>query len=267
MGALEDLLALVPPPASATSASGDFAAIEADLGTALPADYKALIQRYGYGTFCDFLHLWSPFFAACTMMSQAREALDADSQLARVAPNAVPFAPFPTPDGALPWARTDNGDVVYWLTWGKPDEWPVAFWNPRAGQKYDLVEGGAAAFLLAWISGAEKLRCPKPTFTSFDAWRERAHVTLKLSAPQSSFEARLSALLAAFPDAERRGEYGEEEDEKRQVHFVAHTGSCRVTYDTVYGHNVRLAAPAEELDAARARIERAFAAVGCTILP
>jgi hypothetical protein len=266
--ALRRLESLVPPPATPTAASGDFAEVEADLGTALPADYKELVRRYGYGSFCELLHLWSPFFGPCTMMEQAREVLDADTQLARVAPNAVPFARYPEPDGALPWARSDNGDVAYWLTWGEPKEWPVALWNPRGGERYDLVEGGAAAFLAAWIGGEPPLSLfRRPAIRSFDPWRARVHETIALSAASGPFEMRLEALRAAFDPVEMRGAYGDEDDDdKRQVHFVADHGAVRISYDTVYGHNVRLAAPAEQIDAARACVENAAATMGSTVV-
>jgi hypothetical protein len=267
MPSLEELSALVPPPASPTAADGDFAAVEADLGTNLPADYKALVHRYGYGTFSDFLNFWSPFFAPCTMMSQARDALDANRSLARIAPKAVPFQPFPAKDGALPWAVTDNGDYVQWLTWGEPDAWPVAVWNPRGGPEYDLVEGGAAALLVQWLGGRSSLSTiPSPTFRSFDAWRERVHETIEVKAPAgSSYDDRLASILAAFAPVERRGEYGEPGSHRRQVHFVAEAGAIRVTYDTVYGHNVRLAAPADRIEAAREALARALAACGATL--
>jgi hypothetical protein len=201
------------------------------------------------------------------MMSQARGVLDADTQLARFAPKAVPFARFPEPDGALPWARSDNGDVAYWLTWGAPDEWPVALWNPRSGQSYDLVEGGAAAFLAEWLVGDTTFKLfPKPSFRSFDPWRARVHETITLSAATGSFDARLAALRAAFDPVEARGSYGEDEDDKRQVHFVAERGAVRLTYDTVYGHDVRLAAPAEMIDTSRARVEGAAASMGVAVV-
>jgi hypothetical protein len=257
---------LVSPPDAPVAAAGDFAAIEADLGTPLPGDYKELVRRYGYGTFCDFLQLWSPFFGDCTMMAEARGVLDADAQLARVAPKAVPFMRFPEPDGALPWARSDNGDVAYWLTWGEPEQWPVALWNPRSGQHYDLVERGAAAFLADWISGESTFKLfPKPAFRSFDPWRARVHETIALSASTGSFDARLAALRSAFEPVEMRGAHGDEDDERRQVHFVADGGAIRLTYDTVYGHSVRLAAPPEMIDAARARVEGAAATMGVSV--
>jgi len=40
MTALGTLAALVPPPAAPTAAAGDFALVEADLGTPLPSDYR-----------------------------------------------------------------------------------------------------------------------------------------------------------------------------------------------------------------------------------
>lgn len=266
MTALERLAKLVPAPRAPTAAGGEFAPVEAELGTALPADYKELVHRYGYGAFCSFLHLWSPFFTECTMMGQAHGALEADRELARSSPNAVPFALFPEREGALPWARSDNGDVVYWLTRGEPDAWPVALWNPRGGERYALVEGGAAAFLAEWIGGATRLLFfEKPPIACFDPWRARVHETLNLSPPTAPFRARLDALLEAFAPTESRGGYGDEAGDARQVHFVAQDGKVRVTYDTVYGHNVRLAAPEGEMDAARALIERAVAKTGCRV--
>jgi len=200
------------------------------------------------------------------MMSEARGVLAADEQLSRSAPKAVPFAAFPARDGALPWARSDNGDVAYWLTWGEPDAWPVALWNPRSGDRYDLVEEGAATFLAQWIGGETRFqRFAKPEVRSFDPWRARVHETLTFSAPTSTFPARLQALAAAFAPIEPRGGFGDDDEEKRQVHFVAERGAIRLTYDTVYGHNVRLAAPEAMIDAARARVERALASMGCAV--
>lgn len=241
--------------------------VERELGTPLPADWKALVEAYGYGTFCDFLHLWSPFFAECSMIDQALGALDADRQLAKVAKDAVPFARFPEPDGALPFANTDNGDVAYWLCMGAPHEWPVALWNPRGGSKFELFDGGVEGFLRAYLPkiGVHGLW--------FDPWRRRVHQTITLTKvlePPEDLEGteyawRLRALIAAMEPVVLRGGYGDEDDERRQVHFVARDGAWRVTYDTVYGHNLRFAAPAEDMEAAHARLDEAVRAMGCSI--
>lgn len=272
--ALAKLVALVPPPKSPTAAKGDFAKVEADLGTPLPSDWKALVETYGYGSFVSFLHLWSPFFEACTMVAQAKGALDADRTLAKMSKKAVPFTLFPDPDGALPFASTDNGDVLYWLTWGAPNEWPVAVWNARSGESYDLFEGGACALLAAWLGGehegnflsSREIQNNPDLEPCFDPWRERTHVTINLDGTGlTTYAERLAALIATLGPVEMRGSYGDQEEEKRQVHFVANDGAWRVTYDTVYGHNVRLDAPPAEIDDARARIAKAAAAMGLTI--
>jgi hypothetical protein len=278
---VEKLVRLIPPPDSPTASNGDWALVEADLGTTLPRDWKALVERYGHGTFADFFHLLSPFFAPCTMMSTARGALAADRVIAKAFPKAIPFPLFPDAEGALPWAQTDNGDVAYWLTWGEPDEWPVAVRNPRGGEKYDLIEGGAARFLAGWLGGEractvfpsdldfrDNSRSPR-----FDPWIERVHVTLTLrettpppeDLEETTYAWRLRALLAALAPIELRGEHGEEDDERRQVHFVARNGSWRLTYDRVYGHNIRLAAPPEQLDEAKRRVALAATAMGCAV--
>lgn len=273
---LARLLEIVPPPAIPTAATGDIAAIEAELGTKLPPDYPALVATYGYGTFVDFLHLWSPFFAPCPMVAQARGVLDADRSVARMSKKAVPFPQFPDPEGALPFANTDNGDVVYWLTWGEPDAWPVAVWNPRRGETYDLVEGGAVAFLTGWLGGAFACKVFSDDLDfrdgggtmrpCFDPWRERTHTTLTLQGTTDApYATRLEALTRALAPVEMRGSYGDDEEEKRQVHWVANGGAWRLTYDTVYGHNVRLAAPADEVDRARGLIAGALAPFGLAV--
>lgn len=275
MTALDELERLVPPPAKPTAATGDWEAVERELGRKLPLDWKALVERYGYGNFGELLVAFSPFFAPCTMMAQARGMLDADRELQQAVPEAVPFALYPEKDGALPWAQSENGHGVYWITWSDdPGEWPVAVFHPRGG-KLELYEGGAAAFLHGWLSGAltvpgfpSRSERPRPTF---DRWIERAHEAIQLEATGgppdghegTAYDWRLRALLAALGEVERRGEYGDEEGEKRQVHFVTEGGDCRFTYDTVYGHNVRIAAPPDQIAAVRAAILGALPAMGC----
>lgn len=250
------LAELAQPPLRPVAAEGDFAAAVTDLGIPLPADFRALVGRYGYGTFGDHVHLWSPFFAPCTMMARSRAALEADRMLARMHPKAVPFALFPDAAGALPWADTDNGDVAYWLTdRGAPDRWLVAVWNPRSGREPALFES-ALEWLTSWLEASES--------RWFDPWRERALSTISLvELVGTPYAQRLDRLLRALGPVVPRGAYGDEESEKRQVHFLAADGAWKVTYDTVYGHALRLAAPKEELAVAEAAVDRALVAMGC----
>lgn len=263
---LNALEALVPPPASPTAAGEDFARAEEELGTRLPTDWKSLVSRYGCGTFGDFFHLWSPFFAPCPMVSQACGALDADRELSTAVPEAVPFPLHPDPQGALPWGNTDNGDVAYWLMRGDPDRWPAAVWNPRGGSKYDLVEGGAAALLATWLAGKHGGRLlPKDAPRCFDPWRERKHFTIELNGDSKPFAERLQLLVSALSPVQMRGAFGSDEDEGRQVHFVCEDGAWKFTYDTLYGHNLRAAVPPHDVEAMQARVRKAVAAMGCRI--
>src|SRR5215216_143821 len=62
---LERLRELLPPPADPVEPGrpDGWAAVEATLGTRLPADFKAFTERYGSGTVDDFLYLFNPFAA------------------------------------------------------------------------------------------------------------------------------------------------------------------------------------------------------------
>ncbi len=255
--ALAHLVGLCPPPERPVAADGNFAAVFSELGATLPSDWVALVSRYGYGTFGDHVHLWSPFFLPCTMMDQARVALEADRALARMHPKAVPFALFPDAQGALPWANTDNGDVAYWLTEsGTPDRWLVAVWNPRSGQEPSLHEG-ALDWISTWLEASDS--------RWFDPWRERTHLTIAIAdAANTPFVQRLARLQDVFGPVVARGGYGDEDGEKRQVHFLASAGAWRLTYDTVYGHSIRVAAPKDELASAEAAVDRALRSMGCT---
>jgi hypothetical protein len=66
--------------------------------------------------------------------------------------------------------------------------------------------------------------------------------------------------------AEVRGTHGDEDTEHRQVHFVTERGAWRFTYDTIYGHALRIAVPTEQLDLARARAAQAVDAMGLVVL-
>lgn len=51
---------VVAPPRRPLAAPVDWATLEANIGTALPDDYKWIIERYGPGSFDEFLHVLEP---------------------------------------------------------------------------------------------------------------------------------------------------------------------------------------------------------------
>jgi hypothetical protein len=133
---LERLRRLLPPPANPVEAGrpDGWAAVEAALGTGLPSDFKAFTERYGSGTVDDFLYLFNPFTQGPdgNLLDEKDRVLAAYRQTRTRFPGRLPWPPFPEPGGVLPLGRTDNGDELYWVTQGQPDQWPVALVEARA---------------------------------------------------------------------------------------------------------------------------------------
>ncbi len=105
-------------------------AVEAELGLGLPGSYKVLVERFGASSWQDFLHVLSPFDER--RWRRVAATLDADRVSRREFPQHYPLPLYPEPGGLLPWAVTDNGDTLYFITAGPPDEWPTLIRGPRA---------------------------------------------------------------------------------------------------------------------------------------
>ncbi|MFC3450510.1 hypothetical protein [Amycolatopsis speibonae] len=148
-------------------------------------------------------------------------------------PEMVPFALWPEPGGLLEWARTGNGDALYWLTEGEPEDWTTVVWNPRDSSGSDALD--AVAFLFAYFEGRldVPLFGPPPPEPGFDPHRDSSHVYVKLSAGELPYEQHRDWLL---------------------------------TYEDCYGHQIRVAFPPEDDDEARAVILRAAEVMGCQVL-
>ena len=125
---IDKLVAVLPPPASPRETRGDWAAVEAELGTPLPRDYKAYIETYGTGSINHFLWPCSPFSANpnLRLQDEIRDQLEGLRGTREKFPDMWPIPLFPEKGGFLPWGKTDNGDVLHWVTEGAPDEWTVA---------------------------------------------------------------------------------------------------------------------------------------------
>lgn len=136
----EDPAAGVPEPASwverVVAVTGwdtprvrtvDWAAVEARLGTALPGDYKRLVEIFGgEGAFDGFLRLQVP--DAPSAGSDIVRHTEWLGEWARTRGGGLwePYPVYPAPGGVLQWAGTEQADQVYWLTDGPdPDRWPV----------------------------------------------------------------------------------------------------------------------------------------------
>jgi hypothetical protein len=139
---LEELGALLPPPDRPADPGTDaeWELAERELGTRLPNDYKAFIRLYGSGGFDDFLY----YFNACSadpVENLPRRALGflADDRRLRAGSPRVTWPLFPEPRGWLPWGTTPNGNKLWWVTDGAPEEWKVAVtvYDPIMSVVYD----------------------------------------------------------------------------------------------------------------------------------
>ncbi|MGC4806738.1 SMI1/KNR4 family protein [Micromonospora sp. DT233] len=151
----ESLEQLVRPPAEIPPPV-DWGAVEARLGTPLPADYKWLVGRYGTGSFGGFLYVFHP--------DDPRPGLNLEHQRERTTwalrylldrGHALPRKPAEL----LSLGRSDNGDVIYWITEpaGDPDRWRVALGEPR-GPLWEEFDGGAVEWLAAVLSKRLRMR-------------------------------------------------------------------------------------------------------------
>jgi len=149
---MKEFVGLVPPPAETKDVprNPDWADVAKDLGTDLPVDYKSLIETYGTGAFAEFLWVLNPFTPNenLSLISVAKRRLEGERENRRAFP--IPYPLFPEKGGLLPWAVTDNGDTLFWLTVGNPEQWHTVL-NPSRSNDYHRYEVGAVGFLTGWL--------------------------------------------------------------------------------------------------------------------
>jgi hypothetical protein len=146
-----ELMAVVPPPARPRQVGDPAAwdAVEARIGTRLPADFREFVLRYGTGVFNDPGRLcvfprnplapdFDAHFRADGHWLREMKAL-ADGE-------EFPYAVFPPSPGLILWADDDNGCLFCWLTEGHPDNWPVMV-TPSRGHYWERFELSMTSFL------------------------------------------------------------------------------------------------------------------------
>ena len=124
--AIEDLVKVVPPPSNPLDA-GSVAAravIEGRLGFALPNDLYDFVSRYGTGAFSDTLTIHNPF--APNYFEVLDEVSTCYRELKRSEGDTViPYHVYPASPGLLLCGSEVNGHIIFWLTEGQPDQWPL----------------------------------------------------------------------------------------------------------------------------------------------
>lgn len=269
MTAIDALLRLVAPPADPVDGRGDWQQVEAALGLPLPSDFKALTTHYGLGQFVGFITPLTPFGSRDLLLGAARRLLDGERAFRDQHPDRCPHPFHPEPGGLLPWAGTDNGDRLCWLTEGDdPDAWPVVAWNPRSW-RYETHRTGAAGFLHAWLSGQVTTTVFGPNAHTAAPWfephRELAHVSLRLTTGPLTHAERLGILRAALAPTADRGGYAR--GDARRDRFAATARGWNLTHATAaHGHQIRVAFPPQDEALVRSVLLAAVGRMGCEVL-
>lgn len=150
-------MSMIAPPPVPVGAEGDWAAAEARLGTPFPSDYREFVRRYGEGHLAGFIGVLAPFATNpyANIFDRAEQLRATELEFARCGlptfQQESQFALFPQPGGLLQVALTDNGDTIYWLTVGTPDEWVIIV-NGSRMPVYERFECSLTEFLAGIVS-------------------------------------------------------------------------------------------------------------------
>ncbi|MGW1591358.1 SMI1/KNR4 family protein [Streptomyces sp. NPDC002386] len=132
----------------------DWAAAETALRTALPADYKELIETYGGGFIDGYLLLMEPncpndVYDLLKISAEREEANDSLWQF-EDKPEELE-----DPGGRLIcWATTDNGEYLYWLVQANDDpDTRTIMINSESGEDWERYDMTVTRFLAAVLAG------------------------------------------------------------------------------------------------------------------
>jgi hypothetical protein len=154
---LDTLVVLVTPPAQPHTGETTWEQVAEELGTPLPSDYRALMERYGAGEWRG----WLNFFGRDELAEKVEVLTGIYRDLRAQFPEFHPLAAWPEPGGFLPFALSIDGDQLCWLTVGAPDTWPLIL-IPRDGEPGSRWRTGLADGLLRWSRGYAPPGMPDP---------------------------------------------------------------------------------------------------------
>ncbi|MFF1912947.1 SMI1/KNR4 family protein [Streptomyces sp. NPDC058239] len=262
----DSLARLITPPTAPIDGRGDWPAAETAIGARLPADYKWLVGTYGWGEFCDFLYLRTPFGTS------EYNGIEWQSRHLTGSPERdrerYPYPLHPAPGALLIWGTTMDADRLCWFTDGAPEDWPVVVWSGEGW--YETHRMGAAEFIEGWADGhvsSGLLGDMEPDLAPwFNAFRPRTHRCLRLSEGLFSHTERRRLLREALAPTTDRGAWRSEHDEMGQDHFVTVDTDWLLTYDASRPHQIRIGYPVGDTEQVRRRLFAAVQFMGCQVL-
>ncbi|GLF97161.1 hypothetical protein [Streptomyces yaizuensis] len=121
----------------------DWDAVEAELGTALPGDYKEIADLFGEGSFDEYVDLIVPGDPHLGLVGWVRS-------YARHPDLWQPYSVHPAPGGLLPWGASEQEIDFVWRTGAEdPDDWPVYVHSYDEWQRFDC---GTGEFLVRMLT-------------------------------------------------------------------------------------------------------------------
>ncbi len=127
---IERLIEILAPPKTPffRPTDADWLAVEAELGVALPIDYKHFISIFGSVYIDKFMGIYNPF--ATNQYLNFLKAFKVQGDVLREirgkwGKEEVPYPIFPESGGLLACGRDDNGNSIFWRTIGTPDQWTI----------------------------------------------------------------------------------------------------------------------------------------------
>ncbi|TQS42279.1 SMI1/KNR4 family protein [Cryptosporangium phraense] len=149
------LLRRVAPPQRDIITSADWFGVERTLGTALPKDYRSLIDDRGPGIVADVV-VYGPEKGSPLDLVAWNEGIHRlIESIRQICRDYFPLAFHPEPTGVLPWGSVNGGQIVGWaVTSADPDTWPVVELSAELDALV-LHEVTTTGYLLARLPGPQ----------------------------------------------------------------------------------------------------------------
>ena len=174
MAALDDLVELLGRPPYRFPKAQDWAEVESYVGSAMPSDFKAFLDRYGSGAMCGELVVFHPR-GSSPLLERMRGIHESFGQAREKHPEDYPYAFHPEPGGLISWGYDPSGDEHFFLP-SDPDadRWKVVTMVHEVGVK--VFEGSFAEFALTFVRRLCRLDADfsqvEPDDEDWDEWAE-----------------------------------------------------------------------------------------------
>lgn len=136
--------------------------VERELGTALPEDYKRLVEKYPELVVGGFIRILQPNGRRPSMdivqgVENTQAWLEHLAEEAELEGDSFPYVAYPEAGGLLRWGVTINGDYCFWRAESKvPDDWECVISEDK-GDKFTSFPGGVEEFLCAFMARPDSL--------------------------------------------------------------------------------------------------------------